>query len=442
MPRNVSRRQLQSCFEEFGDVVEVFVIDVAATKEVGCAFVRMASWEQAHTAIAELHEQRVLNAEHRKLGPMQVALAKGEAARLGLDERIEFLPTMREARIRASEALEKQRFFQRVRQQQEVAQHAIAQQAKFSHQAAQAGLLSHRDLVALIKDGQRLGGPGFKRKWKHHCDLRVGGLADYDPAMHTQVSLASFVSVATFEHGEEAWFKGRFTTLPAMQIEAMPMGMPVAPGLPSWPGSLMGMRPQQPAAPPPPPVPPPPASPAPPLVHRGMPPMGLIPRGMPTPPMGLPPPGLPMGCVPPPMMLPGMPPPVLDSGPPAYDGIPLADGSGEPWSSAGRGSGEREGRSRRRQARTIAEVEGRIITPRADAKIEHQDALAGLDGAPRGKTLREAGEQLEHEEISAAAPEPVGRGRALLSYDDADTLTAPAKSSWWRDDLEDIVIDV
>ena len=70
-----SRRPIS--LQEFGEVLEVFVIDSKAMSNVGCAFVRMSSLEQAETAIQELHEQRVLIPEERDLGPMQVAFAKG-----------------------------------------------------------------------------------------------------------------------------------------------------------------------------------------------------------------------------------------------------------------------------------------------------------------------------------------------------------------------------
>merc|ERR1740138_1757348 len=102
LPREVNQRQLRECFEEFGEVLEVFIIASQAQSGVGCAFVRMASIEAAEQAIGDLHEQRVLIPEQRELGPMQVAFAKGEAVRLGIDEKEEILPSIRRRKLSSS----------------------------------------------------------------------------------------------------------------------------------------------------------------------------------------------------------------------------------------------------------------------------------------------------------------------------------------------------
>jgi len=78
----VKDKLLRECFEEFGEVLEVFIIASKAVSGVGCAFVRMQKIDAAAQAIADLHEQRVLIPEQAELGPMQVAFAKGEAIRL------------------------------------------------------------------------------------------------------------------------------------------------------------------------------------------------------------------------------------------------------------------------------------------------------------------------------------------------------------------------
>merc|ERR1719159_2064198 len=132
---------LLECFEEFGEVLEVFVIDSQAMSNVGCAFIRLATLEMAEAAIAELHEQRVLIPEQRDLGPMQVAFAKGEALRLGLDEREEILPSFKEARMKVVEHQEKRMFFEAVQKQQEAQQQAMAKQQELQIQAAQAMLM-------------------------------------------------------------------------------------------------------------------------------------------------------------------------------------------------------------------------------------------------------------------------------------------------------------
>merc|ERR1719436_1938505 len=162
LPREVSQRQLRECFEEFGDVLEVFVIASQAQSGVGCAFVRMSTLEQAETAIQDLHEQRVLIPEQRELGPMQVAFAKGEAVRLGIDEKEEILPSFREARQKVVEHQEKKMFFEAMSKQQEIHQQVMQYQQAMAQQhqlmAQQAASMSKEKLVALIKDGQRMGG--------------------------------------------------------------------------------------------------------------------------------------------------------------------------------------------------------------------------------------------------------------------------------------------
>ncbi|CAE7257308.1 FCA [Symbiodinium natans] len=119
LPREVNKTQLEECFHEFGEVLEVFIIASQAASGVGCAFVRMAQIDAAEEAISELHEQRVLIPEQADLGPMQVAFAKGEAIRLGLDEKEEILPSFKEARQKVVEHHEKKQFFEKMQKQQE-----------------------------------------------------------------------------------------------------------------------------------------------------------------------------------------------------------------------------------------------------------------------------------------------------------------------------------
>lgn len=249
LPREVSQRMLRECFEEFGEVLEVFVIDSKAMSNVGCAFVRMSSLEQAETAIQELHEQRVLIPEERDLGPMQVAFAKGETTRLGLDEKEEILPSFKEARMKVVEHQEKRMFFEAMQKQQEVAQQMMVQQQQVQQQAANAAMLPTPELIALLKDGQRFGGPAFKQKWWSYCDQGWSGIYDYDPAHHPHETLAQFVTMAAFEHGNEPWFRNRFGNLPPLPPVSVPpfpalpgMGSPFGPpGPPMMPPMMPGM---------------------------------------------------------------------------------------------------------------------------------------------------------------------------------------------------------
>lgn len=273
LPREVTQKQLRECFEEFGEVLEVFVIDSQAMSNVGCSFIRMATVEQAELVIQELHEQRVLIPDQRDLGPMQVAFAKGEAIRLGLDEKEEILPSFKEARMKVVEHQEKRMFFEAIQKQQEAQHQAMMQQQQLQQQAANAGMLPTPELIALIKDGQRFGGPVFKQKWRSYCDQGWAGIYDYDPSHHPHETLAQFVTMAAYDHGQEPWFRSRFNGLPLP-----PSKMPARP--PFGPPPCMGPRGMLP----------------PPFGPPGMGPLGM--------PQLLPPCGLPGGL-----------PPFLDQGP-------------------------------------------------------------------------------------------------------------------------------
>jgi len=285
LPREANQRAVRECFEEFGEVLEVFVIDSKAASGLGCAFVRMASIEAAEKAIADLHEQRVLIPEHRDMGPMQVAFAKGEALRLGIDEKEEILPSFREARQKVVEHQEKKMFFEAMSKQQEMHQQALAYQQAVGQQqqmmAQQVGMMPKDKLVTLIKAGQRSGGQPFKRRWWSFCDQGFGGTRDYDPSHHPAEALAHFTQMATFEFAVESWFRKFFGDLPDL-----PPAPPLAPG------------------------PPPPGMPGPP----GMMPLPGMVSAPPGAPCGMPPPGFPGG----PPMAPGF--------PPGFPGVPGPSG--------------------------------------------------------------------------------------------------------------------
>lgn len=306
LPREVKQRQIKDCFEEFGEVLEVFIIASQAQSGVGCAFVRLASVDAAEEAIADLHEQRVLVPEMADLGPMQVAFAKGEAIRLGINEKEEILPSFREARQKVEEHKEKKEFFTAMQKQQDFHEKMMLhQQAVVAQQQAmvqQVVTLPARDLVSLIKDGQRNGGQLYKQKWYHYCDQGWAGTRDYDPGHHPPDRLINFVQMSAMEYGREPWFRKHFHDLPELpELPPVPPGMPAPPG-PGGPPGMPGMPPMLPMMP-------------------GMPPM------MPGMPPMMPPPGMP----PPPMMGgPGMPPP------PAMPPMP-APGAGLPFGPGGRG---------------------------------------------------------------------------------------------------------
>jgi len=367
LPKEANQKSIRECFEEFGEVLEVFVISSQAQSGVGCAFVRMGTLDGAEQAIGDLHEQRVLIPEQRELGPMQVAFAKGEAVRLGIDEKEEILPSFREARQKVVEHQEKKLFFEAMSKQQEIHHQAMQYQQAMAQQqqlmAQQATTLPKDELVKLIKDGQRMGGPPFKQKWWSFCDQGWGGIRDYDPSHHTPDILGQFVQMATFEYGMESWFRRHFEDLPELppappMMPGMPGGPPGGPpGMPPGMPPPPGMMPPPPGGPPgpggPPMLPPPgfpPGPGMPPLPPPGMPgfpPFGPPPGGLPPPP-GMLPPGAfppPPGGMPggPPMMpgMPGMPPPPMDGRP--MDGRPPMPGGCMGGPNGGRGERNQAG---------------------------------------------------------------------------------------------------
>lgn len=299
---------LQECFEEFGDVLEVFVIASQAQSGVGCAFVRMGTLEQSEQAIQELHEQRVLIPDQRDLGPMQVAFAKGEAVRLGIDEKEEILPSYREARQKVVEHHEKRQFFEAMQKQQETHQQVLAHQQAMAEQThmmiQQVSTLPTPELIGLIKDGQRFGGPPFKQKWWSYCDQGWAGTRDYDPSHHPPEILAQFVTMAVYEYGHEPWFRKRFDDLPDLpQLPNLPPGPPIVPPMPGPPPfGPPGMPPGGPPMMPPPPFGPPgmmmPGAPTMMPHGPGMPgfPAGVGPMA-PLPPLGHGMPGFPFGPI-------------------------------------------------------------------------------------------------------------------------------------------------
>eukprot|EP00435_Cladocopium_sp_Y103_P037275 s2087_g9.t2 len=92
LPVETTTDLLSRAFEDFGEVLEVFLIDGRGASGARCAFVRLAHLKDAERAIEEMHEKRVLIHERAELGPIQVAFAKGEATRMGLDASKEQLP--------------------------------------------------------------------------------------------------------------------------------------------------------------------------------------------------------------------------------------------------------------------------------------------------------------------------------------------------------------
>jgi len=314
LPKECTQQMLRDCFEEFGDVLEVFVIQSQAISGLGCAFIRMASIKGAQAAIAELHEQRVLIPDLSDLGPMQVAFAKGEALRLGIDEKEEVLPTYKQARAKVEEHKEKKMFFEAMSKQQELHEKAMKyhQAVVMQHQTMMRLIVEmpFDGLVGMIKDGQRQGGQPFRDYWQQACEHSWDGNKAKDPAHHSHQMLVHFLHMHIIEFSMENWFVSHFPDLP--ELPEKPADFPMLPGMsPDGKGSPMmdspdgkgggkgfkggkcGKGPMPPGMMPP-----------------GMMPPGMMPPGMTGPGMMSGPPGMmPPGMMPPGMMPPGMMPP-------------------------------------------------------------------------------------------------------------------------------------
>lgn len=189
LPLEASQDMLYNCFKEYGEVLEVFLIDsVRANTGARCAFVRMAVLEDAERCIEEMHERRVLVKDRAELGPIQVAFAKGETARFGLNPEKETLP----------------------------ARWQTGGPGGGGGGGHGGGGPSHADpdsfskeaFVNLVKEGQRTGGPTFKNHWWAYCDSGKGGVTDYDPKRHSRGSLRTFyITAQNSELAHKPWFR-------------------------------------------------------------------------------------------------------------------------------------------------------------------------------------------------------------------------------------------
>jgi len=213
LPREVTQREIRSCFEDFGEVLEVFLID-STKNRFGCAFVRMAKLEDARECMEELHEVKAL-ANSKE--PMQVTFAKGETTRLGLDPEEESGP-----------ARGKRENDSRRGRRHEAMNSGPA--ALF----AQLMQLPPRDLVDIVKDGQDIEGRSFDHKWQDFCDAACPGLRAYEPSKHAPHVLAHFVSSVEPRYRRAPWFRNWIRRLPPPP-PAMPPFMPPVPFMGAFP---------------------------------------------------------------------------------------------------------------------------------------------------------------------------------------------------------------
>mmetsp|Transcript_66772 Transcript_66772/g.159724 ORF Transcript_66772/g.159724 Transcript_66772/m.159724 type:complete len:1228 (-) Transcript_66772:49-3732(-) len=185
LPLEASQQVLKSAVEEYGEVLEVFLIDSSRrTSGARCAFVRIDTLEHAERAINEMHEKRVLLPDRKELGPIQVAFAKGEAQRLGLDMTKEQLPSRWQVPEGGGPG------------------------KGIPSDAVDPDSLTKEALISLVKEGQRSGGQSFKSHWWGYCDSGKGSVHDYDPKRHPRSSLRQFFEITQqSEFGGKPWFR-------------------------------------------------------------------------------------------------------------------------------------------------------------------------------------------------------------------------------------------
>eukprot|EP00913_Durusdinium_trenchii_P009315 g8753.t2 len=180
LPVETTSDLLSRAFEEYG---EVFLIDGRGASGARCAFVRLSHLKDAERAIEDMHEKRVLVHERAELGPIQVAFAKGEAIRMGLDASKEQLPARWQVPITAGAPIP-------------------------ASGPVEPDSLSKEALISLVKEGQRSGGQPFKQQWWSYCDQGRVEVADYDPKRHSEKSLRQFFAACQAgEWGAKPWFR-------------------------------------------------------------------------------------------------------------------------------------------------------------------------------------------------------------------------------------------
>eukprot|EP00913_Durusdinium_trenchii_P016740 g15736.t1 len=196
LPREVTESQLRDLFQQFGQPVEVFIINQQASSSFGCAFVRLANLEQAKRAIQELHDKPAGPSSGRLdilqdaggqaptqslFTPLQVTFAKGELQRLQLeDDQLVMSP---KGNIQLDPA-ETQALFLSLCQEGQL----NGRKVDLQHLVSAPGSCCY--LVDLIKEGQR-SSTSFKAKWLSFCEWSASsGVKSTNPSKHPAVGLA------------------------------------------------------------------------------------------------------------------------------------------------------------------------------------------------------------------------------------------------------------
>ncbi len=134
----------------------------------------------AEDAIASLHEQEILLKNRRDTGPIQVAYAKGEAVRLGLESTREALPNRLEGK-------------ELVRQLKErMILEAPDQQSFRFKENGNPFWFPTDPLVEIVKAGRKRDRM-FENCWRHYCSEGWGGTYEIEPELMPHHGIVQFV---------------------------------------------------------------------------------------------------------------------------------------------------------------------------------------------------------------------------------------------------------
>ncbi len=142
--------------------------------------VRMRDVPSAEDAINRLHEKEVLLKNRRDTGPIQVAYARGEAVRLGLESTREALPNRLEGK-------------ELVRQLKERMIREAPDQESFRFKENGNPFWFPTDpLIDIIRVGRRRDRM-FENCWRHYCSEGWGGTYEIDPEKMPHHGIVQFV---------------------------------------------------------------------------------------------------------------------------------------------------------------------------------------------------------------------------------------------------------
>ncbi|CAD7938306.1 unnamed protein product [Amoebophrya sp. A25] len=158
-----------------------------------CAFVRMKDVASAEDAIGSLHDKEILLKNRRDTGPIQVAYAKGEAQRLGLDQKREALPNRLEGKEIVRQLKERM-----------ILEAPDQQSFKFKENGIPFWFPTE-PLIAIVKEGRKRDRM-FENCWRHYCSEGWGGTYEIEPERMPHHGLVQFAMMRTVDYGDAEWF--------------------------------------------------------------------------------------------------------------------------------------------------------------------------------------------------------------------------------------------